>query len=97
MIHQPTAISGESTSCWIPTCTSLDAPATWATPGEELGRALLTLMLKTWADPETGPVLLALLQTAAHEESTRKKLRGFVEGTGLVASQMMGLAMMRYV
>jgi AcrR family transcriptional regulator len=89
--------------------------ATWGTPEGELGRALLTLMLSAWADPETGPVLLAVLQTAAHEQSTREKLRRIVEGSlmgvsglgvdqhdrevrsGLVASQLMGLAMMRYV
>jgi AcrR family transcriptional regulator len=88
---------------------------TWATPESDLGRQLLTLMLSAWADDETGPTLLAVLQTAAHEESTREKLRTIVEGSlmgvshlgidendrkfrsGLIASQMMGLAMMRYV
>lgn len=55
--------------------------ATWGTPKENLGRAFLTLMLKTWADPEKGPTLLAVLQTAAHEQSTRDKLRRIVEGS----------------
>ena len=57
----------------------------------------------------------AILQTAAHEPSTREKLRRVVEGSlmgvsdlgadehdrlvrsGLVSSQMMGFALMRYV
>ena len=72
-------------------------------------------MLGAWADDEIGPVLRAVLLTAAHEEATREKLRRIVEASlmgvsqlgvderdrsvrsGLIASQMMGLAMMRYV
>lgn len=94
----------------------LEAVATtWATPPGELGAALLRLMLGAWADDEIGPVLRAILLTAAHEESTREKLRRIVEGSlmgaaqvgddehdrrvrsGLISSQIMGLAMMRYV
>lgn len=89
--------------------------ATWRTPVPQLGSALLRLMLSAWADDEIGPVLRAVLQTAAHEASTREKLRRVVEGqlmgvsqlgadeadrakrSGLVSSQIMGLAMMRYV
>lgn len=89
--------------------------ATWTTPPEQLGVALLRLMLGAWADAEIGPVLRAILLTAAHEESTREKLRRVVEGalmgasrvgaderdrrvrSGLISSQIMGLAMMRYV
>jgi hypothetical protein len=81
----------------------------------ELGSALLRLMLGAWADDEVGPVLRAVLQTAAHEPSTREKLRRIVESSlmgvsqlgvdehdrmvrsGLISSQIMGLAMMRYV
>jgi AcrR family transcriptional regulator len=88
---------------------------TWATPVGELGTGLLRLMLATWADDEVGPVLRAVLQTAAHEPSTREKLRTIVERSlmgvsqlgadehdrlvrsGLISSQIMGLAMMRYV
>jgi AcrR family transcriptional regulator len=88
---------------------------TWTTPVPELGSALLRLMLGAWADDEIGPVLRAVLQTAAHEQSIREKLRRVVEGqlmgvsglgvddrdrqvrSGLVSSQMMGLAMMRYI
>jgi len=73
------------------------------------------LMLGAWADDEIGPVLRAVLQTAAHDPGTREKLRRVVEGSlmgvshlgvderdrlvrsGLVSSQLMGLAMMRYV
>lgn len=89
--------------------------ATWNTAPDELGSALLRLMLSAWADDEIGPVLRAVLLTAAHEESTREKLRRIVEGSlmgvsrlgtddhdravrsGLISSQMMGLALMRYV
>ncbi len=88
---------------------------TWGTPVDSLGEALLRLMLGAWADDEIGPVLRAVLLTAAHDESTREKLRRVVEGqlmgmsqlgadergrqlrSGLIASQLMGLAMMRYV
>jgi AcrR family transcriptional regulator len=88
---------------------------TWATPLSELGAALLRLMLGAWADDEIGPVLRSVLQTAAHEQSTREKLRRVVEGqlmgvsqlgsddadrkvrSGLISSQIMGLAMMRYI
>lgn len=89
--------------------------ATWVTPLPQLGTALLRLMLSAWADDEIGPVLRAVLQTAAHEVSTREKLRRVVENqligvsqlgadendrltrSGLISSQLMGLAMMRYV
>jgi AcrR family transcriptional regulator len=87
----------------------------WTTPIEDLGTALLKLLLASWADDEIRPVLQAVLQTAAHELSTREKLRRIVEGSlmgvselgtderdrlirsGLVSSQMMGFALMRYV
>jgi AcrR family transcriptional regulator len=88
---------------------------TWATPVDELGAALLRLMLAAWADEEIGPVLRAVLLTAAHDETTRAKLRRIVESSlmgvselgvdehdrlvrsGLISSQIMGLAMMRFV
>ena len=88
---------------------------TWSTPLPKLGGALLRLMLGAWADDEIGPVLRAVLQTAAHEPTTREKLRRVVETSlmgvsqlgaderdrkvrsGLVSSQIMGLAMMRYI
>ncbi len=89
--------------------------ATWTTPTPQLGEALVRLMLGAWADDEIGPVLRAILQTAAHEAATREKLRLVVERSlmgvsrlgadedermvrsGLISSQIMGLAMMRYV
>ncbi len=92
-----------------------DVARTWTAPVDELGEALLRLMLGAWADEETGRVLRAVLQTAAHEPATREKLRRVVEGqlmgvsqlgvddrdrkvrSGLVSSQIMGLAMMRYI
>jgi AcrR family transcriptional regulator len=87
----------------------------WTTPVDQLGSALITFLLAAWADEEIGPTLRAILQTAAHEPSTREKLRRVVEGSlmgvsqlgadehdrlvrsGLVSSQMMGFALMRYV
>ncbi len=88
---------------------------TWTAPPGELGTALLRLMLNAWADDEIGPFLRAVLLTAAHEQSTREKLRMVVERSligvsqigvderdrlvrsGLISSQIMGLALMRYV
>jgi AcrR family transcriptional regulator len=87
----------------------------WTTPVDQLGGALITLLLAAWADDEVGPTLRAILQTAAHEPATREKLRRVVEGnlmgvselggderdrlirSGLISSQMMGFALMRYV
>jgi len=87
----------------------------WTTPIQQLGNALITLLLASWADDEIGPTLRAILQTAAHEPTTREKLRRVVEGSlmgvselgsderdrltrsGLISSQMMGFALMRYV
>jgi AcrR family transcriptional regulator len=87
----------------------------WTTPIQQLGSALITLLLASWADDEIGPTLRAILQTAAHEPTTREKLRRVVEGSlmgvsklgsdeadrlvrsGLIGSQMMGFALMRYV
>jgi len=87
----------------------------WVTPIEDLGEALVRLLLASWADDEIGPTLRAILQTAAHEPATREKLRRVVEGSlmgvselggderergirsGLISSQMMGFALMRYV
>ncbi|WP_077090391.1 TetR family transcriptional regulator [Mycobacterium rhizamassiliense] len=87
----------------------------WTTPVDQLGTAVLTLMLASWADAEVGPTLHAILQTAAHEAATREKLRRVVEGSlmgvsqlgaderdrlvrsGLIASQTIGFALMRYV
>jgi AcrR family transcriptional regulator len=94
----------------------LDAVAkSWTEPIAGLGRALVLTLLASWADDEIGPTLRAVLQTAAHEPSTREKLRLIVErslmgispmGTderdrlvrsGLISSQLMGFALMRYV
>jgi len=88
---------------------------TWPTPVGQLGAALLRLMLGAWIDDEIGPVLRAVLLTAAHDENTREKLRRVVENSligvsqlgvderdrkvrsGLISSQIMGLALMRFV
>jgi AcrR family transcriptional regulator len=87
----------------------------WTTPIDQLGAALIALLLASWADDEIGPTLRAILQTAAHEPSTREKLGRVVAGSlmgvselggderdrlirsGLISSQMMGFALMRYV
>lgn len=52
---------------------------TWTVPEPELGRALVEVLLANWADPEIGSFLRAMLQTAAHEPTTREKLRLVVE------------------
>lgn len=92
-----------------------DVAKVWATPVEQLGAAVLELMLASWDDEEIGPTLHAIVQTAAHEPTTREKLRRVVAGSlmgvaqlgvdederlvrsGLIASQTIGLALMRYV
>jgi hypothetical protein len=88
---------------------------TWTVPIPDLGRELLKFLMSSWADEEVGPTLRAVLQTAAHEPTTREKLRMIVERSlmgvsqlgdderdrqvrsGLISSQMMGFALMRYV
>jgi AcrR family transcriptional regulator len=88
---------------------------TWTVPVPELGRALIELLMANWADEEVGPVLRAVIQTAAHEPMTREKLKLVVERSlmgvsqlgvdehdrmvrsGLISSQMMGFALMRYI
>ncbi|OBK00669.1 TetR family transcriptional regulator [Mycobacterium sp. 1245852.3] len=92
-----------------------DVAKVWVTPVEQLGAAVLELMLASWDDEEIGPTLHAILQTAAHEPTTRERLRRVVAGSlmgvaqlgvdederlvrsGLIASQTIGLALMRYV
>jgi AcrR family transcriptional regulator len=89
--------------------------ATWAVPQPELGRALVEVLLANWADDEIGSFLRAVLQTAAHEQKTREKLRLVVERSlmgvsqlgaderdrlvrsGLISSQLIGFALMRFV
>jgi AcrR family transcriptional regulator len=51
----------------------------WATPRDELGSRLVQTMLNAWTDDEIGPVLRAVVLTAAHDESTHEKLRMVVE------------------
>ncbi|MGZ4562417.1 MAG: TetR/AcrR family transcriptional regulator [Mycobacterium sp.] len=63
--------------------------ATWATPKHELGRQLLRTVLDTWTDEEVGPILRAVVLTAAHEEKTREKLRLIVE-RGLIGGSTLG-------
>jgi hypothetical protein len=44
-----------------------------------LGTRLVRTVLGAWADDEIGPVLRAVVLTAAHDERTREKLRMVVE------------------
>ncbi|OJZ72264.1 TetR family transcriptional regulator [Mycobacterium paraffinicum] len=68
----------------------LDAvAATWATPKADLGRQLIRTVLDTWTDQEVGPVLRAVVLTAAHEDKTREKLRLIVE-RGLIGGSTLG-------
>jgi AcrR family transcriptional regulator len=87
----------------------------WATPRAELGERLVRTVLGAWADDDIGPVLRAILLTAAHDDRTRDKLRMVVERSligestlgsdeddrlrrsGLIASQLIGFALLRYV
>ena len=102
--------------CTTPPPEFLESVAiTWSTSREELGASLVANLLKFWNNDSFSPILRAILLIAAHDESTRAKLRFVVEhalmGPGLVeldaaeratraslvASQLMGLALMRYV
>ncbi|OBF73040.1 TetR family transcriptional regulator [Mycobacterium sp. 852002-51613_SCH5001154] len=68
----------------------LDAvAATWATPTADLGRQLIRTVLDTWTDDEVGPILRAVVLTAAHEDKTRDKLRLIVE-RGLIGGSTLG-------
>jgi AcrR family transcriptional regulator len=87
----------------------------WQSPLEELGRALVANLLRIWSDRASRPTMEAILLTAAHEETTRERLKVIVETSlmgpataafpeaeratkaSLIASQMLGLAMSRYV
>jgi AcrR family transcriptional regulator len=62
---------------------------TWATPKEELGRQLLRTVLSSWTDDEIGPTLRAVVLTAAHEPTTREKLRAIVERS-LIGESLLG-------
>jgi len=53
--------------------------ATWATPRDQLAAQLLRTVMSSWADDEIGPTLRAVVLTAAHEPTTREKLRTIVE------------------
>ncbi|OBG68269.1 MULTISPECIES: TetR family transcriptional regulator [unclassified Mycobacterium] len=68
----------------------LDAvAATWATAKADLGRQLIRTVLDTWTDEEVGPILRAVVLTAAHEDKTREKLRLIVE-RGLIGGSTLG-------
>lgn len=62
---------------------------TWATPKADLGRRLLRNVLDSWSDEDVGPVLRAVVLTAAHETRTREKLRLVVE-SGLIGGSTLG-------
>lgn len=52
---------------------------TWAAPREELAGRLLRNVMAAWTDDQIGPTLRAIVLTAAHEPTTREKLRAVVE------------------
>jgi AcrR family transcriptional regulator len=52
---------------------------TWATPRDRLAAQLLRTVMASWDDDQIGPTLRAVVLTAAHEPSTREKLRAIVE------------------
>jgi AcrR family transcriptional regulator len=63
--------------------------ASWTVPAADLGRHLLQQVMLNWEDDETGPILKAILQTAAHEPTTRDKLRQLIE-QGLMGPAAIG-------
>ena len=68
----------------------LDAvAATWATPQADLGERLIRTVLDSWTDDEIGPVMRAVVVTAAHEARTRERLRLIVE-RGLIGGSTVG-------
>lgn len=68
----------------------LDSVAkTWAAPRAEMGKQLLRNVMDNWTDDEIGPVLRAVVLTAAHETKTREKLRLIVE-RGLIGESTLG-------
>jgi AcrR family transcriptional regulator len=91
-------------------------PAVLASPRDELGAALVRMVLRLWDGPAR-PAGLALLRSAVSNEWTAKLLREFLVSkvlrkvvstlgfdpdvraarASLVASQIMGLVMARYV
>ncbi len=52
---------------------------TWATPRDRLPAQLLRTVMASWDDDQIGPTLRAVVLTAAHEPTTREKLRAIVE------------------
>jgi AcrR family transcriptional regulator len=52
---------------------------TWSTPRDGLAEQLLRTVMNSWDDEEIGPTLRAVVLTAAHEPTTREKLRAIVE------------------
>ncbi len=52
---------------------------TWSTPRDQLAAQLLRTVMSSWEDDEIGPTLRAVVLTAAHEPTTREKLRTIVE------------------
>ncbi|AGZ50658.1 TetR/AcrR family transcriptional regulator [Mycobacterium kansasii] len=68
----------------------LDSVAkTWAASRDQLGRQLIRNVLDIWTDEEVGPALRAVVLTAAHEPTTREKLRLIVE-RGLIGESTLG-------
>lgn len=63
--------------------------ANWTVPKGELGRHLLQEVMLNWEDDEVGPTLKAILQTAAHDPTTRDKLRKLIE-QGLMGPAQVG-------
>ncbi|ORB84125.1 TetR family transcriptional regulator [Mycobacterium kansasii] len=68
----------------------LDSVAkTWDAPRDQLGKQLLRNVMQNWTDEEVGPILRAVVLTAAHETKTRDKLRMVVE-RGLIGESTLG-------
>lgn len=84
-----------------------------AGPREEIGERILRLFLGLWSEPDTRLPFFALVRSVANSHEVAEQLRQFMENAVLAkvaaaldlppvrltgaASQMIGLAMMRYV
>jgi AcrR family transcriptional regulator len=87
--------------------------AQFAGPREEVGERIVRMFLRVWGDPELGPQFVGVMRSAATTEQGAALLREFVSARllgrvsatagvsklnlNLAASQMVGVAMLRYV
>jgi AcrR family transcriptional regulator len=87
--------------------------AQFAGPREDVGERIVRMFLRVWGDPELGPQFVGVMRSATTTEQGAALLREFVSARllarvsatagvpklnlNLAASQMVGVAMLRYV